>query len=236
MGIGIDAVGFGQERMLQQLPRAPPLGRVTPQALVEEVPADLGEPRREFRQLRPVSDEEHELRLAAPFQPVPPRLAAPRGHLDHGAPEGPDVGLRHGPLAPRYLRRHPERRAAAADADADAPVAFVVPHSPGRAEVGELGRPRRGAQKDVPALDVGMHHPGDGVEVVQSTRHAAGVGPDVGLPQPGGGRGAVEQRAAEEALHVQIAPDARGLPCCGVAEVGDYVGGGEGSEDSDLLL
>jgi hypothetical protein len=102
------ACGGGDERVRHELLRRGPVPSASPEAPGQEVLGLRGQPRRHLRQgVRvpdPVDGGEDVVHVA-------PRRAS-GGHLDHRAPQGPDVGGRALLLPVRHLRRHERRRAA----------------------------------------------------------------------------------------------------------------------------
>lgn len=154
----------------------------------------------------------------------------PRGHLNDGAPEGPDVDRRALLLPARHLWRHEHGRAAR-----EATIRLVAP--PRASEVGELG-PAAGAEQHVLALDVAVGDAG-GVEVGESAEDVAGVGSDGGLRKPAAllldGLG---ERAASGVLHEEVETGAK--PGRGrrdfEAQVGDDKGRVERGKNALLAL
>ncbi|BAS78389.1 Os02g0322251, partial [Oryza sativa Japonica Group] len=174
LGCGIGCRG-GDERVLEQLLRRPPLGWVSDQTPRQEVLPFGGEPRGGLRDVDGVRDVVE--RGDGVGKPRP--RSATGGHLDDRAPECPDVRGRPLRLAARGLRRQEHRRAP----DRHAAGIAVLGRHPARApEVGEHRAPV-GADEHVPALDIAVRDPG-GVDIRQPAQDIAHPRPNQGLLAP----------------------------------------------------
>eukprot|EP00754_Rhynchopus_humris_P019184 Rhum_TRINITY_DN14635_c9_g1::Rhum_TRINITY_DN14635_c9_g1_i1::g.105765::m.105765 len=209
------AIGFiGKERVLQQLGGSRAEARRPLEAQAEEVEqAGILDVVRDLRRGRRVCNVVEDLPGGVGVHGVPRRAAQ---HLQHRAPEGPDVTL--GAIRPRlrcdHLGRHPERRAdhgGGADPVVVAAASFVDREHLRAAEVGELDVAFL-CDEQVRTLHVSVHHGnGEGVEVVQAVEHLTHVRLDDGGTKPLGLH--LLHQVGDRAARAQLQVDVQLLVC-----------------------